>query len=186
MLVNAMEIGGIKGTFKVSCESTMRVLRDNKESVLALLEAFVHDPLISWRLLTDEINPTGAELKAPDASEFEYEAMANTVSGKDQNQQHGQHVNETNLKENILDGIDENGQRLTNGVNINAAVAAAVGDVRNKRALEVVRRIQNKLNGRDFNPNVSLSVPEQIQRLVHEATSLENLCVAFIGWCSFW
>ena len=65
-------------------------------------------------------------------------------------------------------------------------VAAAVGDVRNKRALEVVRRIQNKLNGRDFNPNVSLSVPEQIQRLVHEATSLENLCVAFIGWCSFW
>ena len=30
----------------------MRVLRTNKESVTAMLEAFVHDPLINWRLLT--------------------------------------------------------------------------------------------------------------------------------------
>jgi FKBP12-rapamycin complex-associated protein len=29
----------------------MRVLRSNKESVTAMLEAFVHDPLINWRLL---------------------------------------------------------------------------------------------------------------------------------------
>ena len=29
----------------------MRVLRMNKDSVMAMLEAFVHDPLINWRLL---------------------------------------------------------------------------------------------------------------------------------------
>ena len=29
----------------------MNVLRDNKDSVMAMLEAFVYDPLISWRLL---------------------------------------------------------------------------------------------------------------------------------------
>lgn len=29
----------------------MTVLRDNKDSLMAMLEAFVHDPLISWRLL---------------------------------------------------------------------------------------------------------------------------------------
>lgn len=35
----------------------MRVLRSNKESVTAMLEAFVHDPLINWRLLnTTEAN----------------------------------------------------------------------------------------------------------------------------------
>jgi FKBP12-rapamycin complex-associated protein len=27
------------------------VLRSNKDSVMAMLEAFVHDPLINWRLL---------------------------------------------------------------------------------------------------------------------------------------
>ena len=29
----------------------MRVLRSNRDSVMAMLEAFVHDPLINWRLL---------------------------------------------------------------------------------------------------------------------------------------
>ena len=32
----------------------MRVLRDNKESLMAVLEAFVYDPLINWRLMPTE------------------------------------------------------------------------------------------------------------------------------------
>ena len=32
----------------------MSVLRESRESLVAMLEAFVHDPLISWRLLGDE------------------------------------------------------------------------------------------------------------------------------------
>jgi len=36
---------------RTTCENVMRVLRSNKESVTAMLEAFVHDPLINWRLL---------------------------------------------------------------------------------------------------------------------------------------
>ena len=39
----------------------MRVLRSNKDSVMAMLEAFVHDPLINWRLLnTPEAAPEAA------------------------------------------------------------------------------------------------------------------------------
>ena len=39
----------------------MRVLRSNKDSVMAMLEAFVHDPLINWRLLnTNEGDPESA------------------------------------------------------------------------------------------------------------------------------
>ena len=29
----------------------MTVLRENRDSLIAVLEAFVHDPLLSWRLL---------------------------------------------------------------------------------------------------------------------------------------
>ena len=29
----------------------MRVLRENKDSVMAVLEAFVYDPLLNWRLI---------------------------------------------------------------------------------------------------------------------------------------
>lgn len=32
----------------------MKVLRDNKDSLLAVLEAFVYDPLINWRLMQTE------------------------------------------------------------------------------------------------------------------------------------
>ncbi|WFD05627.1 non-specific serine/threonine protein kinase [Malassezia vespertilionis] len=138
MLINAMEVGGVNGTFKITSENTMRVLRDNRESVLALLEAFVHDPLISWRLVTD----ADAEQRAPDALEHELEASG--------------------------------------------AVRGIEGEARNQRAVEVVQRIQNKLTGRDFNPNLTLTVREQVERLIQDATAVENLCVAFIGWCAFW
>lgn len=50
MLIHAMEVCGITGTFSRSCEVSMEVLRANKESLMAVLEAFVYDPLINWRL----------------------------------------------------------------------------------------------------------------------------------------
>lgn len=30
----------------------MKVCRENKESLLAVLEAFVYDPIIAWKLVT--------------------------------------------------------------------------------------------------------------------------------------
>jgi FKBP12-rapamycin complex-associated protein len=53
MLISAMEVSGIEGNFRITCENVMRVLRGNKESLMAVLEAFVHDPLINWRLMTN-------------------------------------------------------------------------------------------------------------------------------------
>lgn len=51
MLINAMEASEIEGNFRTTCENVMRVMRTNKESLMAVLEAFVHDPLLNWRLL---------------------------------------------------------------------------------------------------------------------------------------
>ena len=62
MLVNAMEVSGIEGNFRSTCESTMGVLRHNRHSVMAMLEAFVYDPLINWRLL---VAPELEEARAP-------------------------------------------------------------------------------------------------------------------------
>lgn len=44
MLTYAMEVSNIEGSFRITCEHVMRVLRDNKESVMAVLEA------VSWPL----------------------------------------------------------------------------------------------------------------------------------------
>lgn len=42
---------GIDGNYRMTCEKVMAVLRENKESLMAVLEAFVYDPLLSWRLV---------------------------------------------------------------------------------------------------------------------------------------
>ena len=42
MLVNAMEVGGIDGTFRSTCELVLGVLRQNRSSVMAMLETFVY------------------------------------------------------------------------------------------------------------------------------------------------
>jgi hypothetical protein len=61
----------------------------------------------------------------------------------------------------------------------------------NERGLRVLQRVLDKLTGLDFapvgdGPTVALDVPEQIDRLIKQATSNENLCVCFFGWCPFW
>jgi FKBP12-rapamycin complex-associated protein len=45
MLTYAMEVSNIEGSYRTTCEHVMRVLRTNKESVMAVLEA------VSWRTL---------------------------------------------------------------------------------------------------------------------------------------
>ena len=51
MLITAMEVTGIEGNFRVTCNAVMNVLRQNKDSLMAVLEAFVYDPLLNWRLV---------------------------------------------------------------------------------------------------------------------------------------
>ncbi|XP_017494320.1 PREDICTED: serine/threonine-protein kinase mTOR-like, partial [Rhagoletis zephyria] len=55
MLINAMEITGLDGTFTTTCRNVMNVMRKHKESLMALLEAFLYDPLLNWRLIEVEL-----------------------------------------------------------------------------------------------------------------------------------
>jgi FKBP12-rapamycin complex-associated protein len=50
----------------------------------------------------------------------------------------------------------------------------------NARAVQVVERVQQKLTGRDFKPTVVLSVNDQVDKLIAQATSLENLSQCFV------
>jgi FKBP12-rapamycin complex-associated protein len=40
--------------------------------------------------------------------------------------------------------------------------------------------------GHDFKPTVELSVAEQVEKLIQQATNVEHLATCFIGWCAFW
>jgi FKBP12-rapamycin complex-associated protein len=45
-----MEVTGIEGNYRLTCERVLRLLRNNNDSILAVLEAFVYDPVLNWRL----------------------------------------------------------------------------------------------------------------------------------------
>jgi len=53
----------------------------------------------------------------------------------------------------------------------------------------VINRILAKLTGRDFAKSdeaEDLNVEQQVDRLIKEATSVENLAQLFTGWCPLW
>ena len=75
---------------------------------------------------------------------------------------------------------------VNGGPNGNNAPAQDPVEMQNARAVEVLDRVQQKLTGRDFKPHEELDVISQVNKLIIEATKLENLCQHYIGWCSFW
>ncbi|CAB4054891.1 ATM [Lepeophtheirus salmonis] len=53
-IVDGFGTCGVEGTFRRSCESTLSVLRNNKESIFTILQVMVHDPLYNWSLTPDK------------------------------------------------------------------------------------------------------------------------------------
>ncbi|CAO3636665.1 unnamed protein product [Cunninghamella blakesleeana] len=48
-LVYAMELHSYSGLFKISAEHTLRIMRQHKDLLIGLLDAFIYDPLVDWR-----------------------------------------------------------------------------------------------------------------------------------------
>ncbi|KAF6831023.1 FAT domain-containing protein [Colletotrichum musicola] len=190
MLTYAMEVSNIEGSFRLTCEHVMRVLRDNKDSVMAVLEAFIHDPLLTWRL-TNAASPAGPNFR----SEREQ-----SISGPQGARARRPSVLDADVAPSELLAADPgmpggpvarsrsrtNSSMAHEGSVVNGNTGQDPAEIQNARAVEVLDRVSQKLTGKDFKPNEELDVNTQVNRLISEATKLENLCQHYIGWCSFW
>lgn len=165
MLTFAMEVSNIEGSFRTTCEHTMRVLRQNKESLVAVLEAFIHDPLLTWRLGNQD---------APPEPSFPSERRASIIGEVDIAQR---------SSSSSIPGRPGGGRGRGSIV---APPPEEHKEVQNARALQVLARVKEKLTGRDFKKDQELEVSHQVEKLLSEATNLENLCQHYGGWCSFW
>lgn len=54
MALPLLQVTGLDGNYRITCHTVMEVLREHKDSVMAVLEAFVYDPLLNWRLMDSE------------------------------------------------------------------------------------------------------------------------------------
>ncbi|XP_038982974.1 serine/threonine-protein kinase TOR isoform X1 [Phoenix dactylifera] len=188
MLVKAMEVSGIEGNFRSTCENVMQVLRTNKDSVMAMMEAFVHDPLINWRLFNFN--------EVPQMSNVVSTHVHPVVNSEESapNRELAQPLRGARERE-LLQAVNQLGD---------------ANEVLNERALVVMARMSNKLTGRDFSSGSSvsgtassiphaadhgtlmsgdtrevehgLSVKLQVQKLIIQATSHENLCQNYVGY----
>jgi len=272
MLIRAMEVSGIEGSYRSTCEKTMSVLRDSRDSLVAMLEAFIYDPLISWRLADLSESQLSGQLSGVPIPVDDSPVITNSpgVESESRGFPIENTGRRTQLVNPITEGTEEEGdeyegqadplpvkifgqvpsvpsrqiqkasstndsrslqmyadiQNWAANLNTNSRIASVTGEksaaaenssiahsrlersmkqrefmsmlggeagaaheeALNEKALKVIRRVEDKLSGTDF-PDCAgepLDVEDQVQRLIVQATSSENLCQLFIGWCSFW
>lgn len=186
MLTTAMERSGIEGTYRTHCQRVMRVLREHSDSVMAMLEAFVYDPLMSWKLLAPDTD--GAVSTAEDMEEvMGVDTVSATPKRTSIDAAKKVSIEESALEDLVADAImvKSASVRRSSASKIEP-IAAPPDDTLNIRALEVIQRIQAKLTGGDFSEKETLDEEQQVDRLIQEATSTENLCQLYQGWCPLW
>ncbi len=57
--------------------------------------------------------------------------------------------------------------------------------MKNSTALSILKRVRDKLEGRDKSGEKKWSIPEQVEWTIHEATSLDNLAQLYEGWTAW-
>jgi FKBP12-rapamycin complex-associated protein len=168
LLVNAMDVCGTEGTFKSTCEIVMKTMRENKEVILALLEEFICDPIISWRLGNETLSESGTDLSNSSI--------------------HVDKIIDNSLKSITIEDSFKNEGVIETEVKIQLIQKQLIKkDDKNSmdnRAYEALVKVKNKLNGKEF-CGEELDHKAQVKRLIKEATSSENLCQMFSGWNPF-
>ncbi|KAJ8905529.1 hypothetical protein NDN08_002036 [Rhodosorus marinus] len=119
-LIDAMGIHAPEGAFRRVSEMSLACLRQNKETLMSVLETFLHDPLVEWN--TSSLSKGKASSSKPNA--------------------------------------------------------------KNAYAVRTLRAVEMKLEG-IVGSGLALSIEGQVQRLIHEATSSENLSKMYAGWMAW-
>ena len=47
-VIDGFGVAGVEGVYRRSCEATLSVLRKHRETILSVMDTFVHDPLVEW------------------------------------------------------------------------------------------------------------------------------------------
>ena len=276
MLIKALEVSGIEGTFRLICIKIMELLRYNKDSLLAILGSFIHDPLISFRLMIPMImKKRKREIQKIEGKKDKninkenvnnnYEKDKNIYMNLNNDDSNNEIINIHYSNNNIIDSStnlnivsqsmkfnyggslgklnqlfknhvesikkkenDKESEKEKEGKKEKEKEEEKIEDIKvdekieslheeeekkekkkleederqifnlfeekdeieseelNKIAKLVLDRIQNKLSGTDFYQDSICDEKTQVDKLITQATSYENLAQSYLGWCPFW
>ena len=233
MLVKALEASGVGGTFKIISEKIMEVLRNNKDSLLAILGSFLYDPLISFKLMIPMIikqkrmedkthkkkkikfnhnnndntdnyidskyikNTLSSSLRLKRNHILNLNNFHNNAGDNNEMTEENYLMNSPKKKgkaekiEIINDDKEKNEKKMMENderhiFNLYEENDEIESDELNRIAKIVLERIEHKLSGTDFSPEIVFDIKKQVERLINEAVSYENLAQSYLGWCPFW
>ena len=212
MLVKALGITEIEGLFRITCEKMMSLLRNNRDSLIAILSAIIHNPLISFRLMIPMIIKKQKNKKLIHNIENENKSNSvidesifkNTSAENNDFSLNVKKIINKNTKNSFSSGnfalnssdknkdiigkderqIIENEQRQI--FNLYEENDEIDSEELYKIAQIVLNRINDKLVGYDFSHDHQLDEKEQVDKLIRQATLNENLAQSYLGWCPFW
>ncbi|KAH7063591.1 hypothetical protein B0J12DRAFT_643289 [Macrophomina phaseolina] len=160
-LVDAMGYSGVEGVFRRCCEFTLDTLRDERDSIMTILNVLRYDPLYSW-----SVSPLKAKKMQEAAAQNEAAAAGGDGKGGDGG---------TTVPDNDLSGVSEEQEQrflleLPNRRKKDEEVQGEAG-----RALSVVERKLSK----------ALSSAAAVAELIQQATDERNLAVLYAGWSAW-
>jgi len=159
-LVDAMGVTGVEGAYRRTMEACFTLLRDNKETLMAVLEPFLRDPTVAWgrggRAQRAEHIATGSNHRGGAAMQLP------------------EHTENADAKE----ALEKISGRLTGVYNlINPSKYKILRGYAKRK--EIAPRFGL---GAAEDEALPLSVEGQVQRLIDEARAEENLAQMYIGW----
>ena len=142
-MIDAFGPVGVDGIFTGSLQSAMGTLRDNRGTLLSVLEPFLNDPIIDWKRSRSQQKQSGST--KPSSNRETIEAMRS------------------------IGVIDERLRGIYNLRNPNLKKVPRTDKVLVEEEEDIARF-------------TTLSVEGQVQKIIAEATSYENLVQLYIGW----
>ncbi|CAD2214805.1 FKBP12-rapamycin complex-associated protein [Angomonas deanei] len=156
LLVTALGITGVNGVYRLTCELVMRILRRHSENLLSILEAFIYDPLINWRLNVNDAADRSSSRQVSDPETGAQRSGNEVVLGEQENDNYTMQLSKSFAKRNTENSVYA---PYSQGDGANT-LEYNEEETRNQQGDLALARVHAKLTGQDFglvNSSFSLS-----------------------------
>jgi ataxia telangiectasia mutated family protein len=154
-LVDAMGYTKTEGVFRRCCEFTMDTLREERESIMTLLNVLRYDPLVNW-----SVTPTKAK-----------------------RMQEGQETNAQNAAR--AGTVGPSGTPAPSGTVVPVVAVDPEAQESNKKREEQAGEAGRALSVVEKKLSKTLSTKATVNELIQQATDERNLAVLYMGWASY-
>ncbi|KAH8834205.1 hypothetical protein DL96DRAFT_1579811 [Flagelloscypha sp. PMI_526] len=154
-IVDGLGVTGVEGVFRVACELTIQLLRTNKDPLLSVLDAFVHDPILEWEDDSFDRKSRGNAIGKAAASN-KFHSVSKSALGEIDRKLSGVFVPFNTLEKYKKGGKDKRAGNASPATL--AAWASAYAEAKPHNTSNLV------------------------QLLIQESASLSNLSKMYIGW----